>query len=387
MTGPAAPSDVILTPGDAHLEARWTSNDTNDRSWDVFAVPKGGTPDPGNPVTTGLQTRNVDIERTQGGAPLTNGAPYDVYVRSLDGYQNQSALSTPSTGTPILIEDFYNRYRNENGSDAGGGGCASGGAGALAVLGAGVALLFRRRRKAGVLLGLLFVAAAPAARAEWHGQDRTPRRLLRAFKMDRYDPQIDSEAGLTGTPYHDVFHGHAPLRYQLEADWEVAHPFGSILVGGTVGFWQNYGHGLVPGTSTASSDTTHLNIAPFGVVVTYRFDQLADRFRWFPAIPYVQAGLMSALWSSYNGRGDISSQPAGAGHGSGWSYGYTTALGVAFSLDNLDPQLAREAYLDAGVQRTALFAEYGWTRLDEFRKGGALILSDRAWRFGISVEF
>ena len=40
-----------------------------------------------------------------------------------------------------------------------------------------------------------------------------------------------------------------------------------------------------------------------------------------------------------------------------------------------------------GIQRTSLFAEYGWTRLDDFHKSGTLILSDRAWRFGLSVEF
>ena len=48
---------------------------------------------------------------------------------------------------------------------------------------------------------------------------------------------------------------------------------------------------------------------------------------------------------------------------------------------------AREAYLDTGIQRTSVFAEYGWTYLNNFNKSGALILSDHAWRFGLSVEF
>ena len=44
----------------------------------------------------------------------------------------------------------------------------------------------------------------------------------------------------------------------------------------------------------------------------------------------------------------------------------------------------------AGVpeeRRTALFAEYGWTQLDGFGKSGVLVLTDHAWRFGLSVEF
>ncbi|MFL5412399.1 MAG: MXAN_2562 family outer membrane beta-barrel protein, partial [Myxococcales bacterium] len=258
-----------------------------------------------------------------------------------------------------------------------------------------VVLVFRRRRAAAAALLFAMLFAAPGARAEapgdWLGQSRPNRFLLVGFKVDRYAPGIDAEKGLAGQPYHDIFQ-KAPLRYQLEVDWEVAHPYGAILVGGTVGFWQNYGKGLTADAVThvvgPSSDTTHLNIAPFFAVVTYRFDVLADRFRYLPVIPYVQAGLGAGLWTSYNGRGEVSTRTgAGGGRGSGWTRGYCTAVGVAVSLDAIDPQLSREAFMDAGVQRTALFAEYGWTRLDGFRKSGVMILNDRAWRFGISVEF
>jgi uncharacterized protein (TIGR03382 family) len=291
---------------------------------------------------------------------------------------------------PVPIEDFYGHYRASGGRDPGGGGCSSGGTGFLAAL-AGLAVLLRKRRAAAGAALLAVLAAVPAAQAaDWTGQNRPPRFLLVAFKVDRYDPKIDSEAGLNGaTPYHDIFHGKAPARYQLEIDWEAAHPFGSILLGVTGGFWQNYGHGLNksdPAKPVVSADTTNLDIAPFGAVVTYRFDELADRVRWLPIIPYAQAGLMAALWSSFNGRGDVSTRPGG-GRGSGWSYGYTTAVGVALSLDAIDARLAREAFIDMGIQRTSAFAEYGWTHLDDFRKGGTMILSDRAWRFGVSVEF
>jgi hypothetical protein len=129
-----------------------------------------------------------------------------------------------------------------------------------------------------------------------------------------------------------------------------------------------------------------LDIFPFGLIATYRFDWLADRFRWFPFVPYAQAGLQAALWSSFNGNGNVSTRSAG-GRGSGWAYGYTTALGVAVDLSAIDLGLAREAYVNTGIQRTSIFAEYGWTRLDNFHKSGTLILSDRAWRFGVSVEF
>ena len=135
-----------------------------------------------------------------------------------------------------------------------------------------------------------------------------------------------------------------------------------------------------------SGDTARLDVVPFGAIATYRFDWLADRYQWLPVIPYAQAGLQAALWTSYSGTGNVSKRAAG-GRGSGWSYGYTTALGVALDLGAVDAALAREAYIGTGIQRTSLFAEYGWTRLSDFGKSGTLILSDRAWRFGVSVEF
>jgi uncharacterized protein (TIGR03382 family) len=394
---PKAPtlSKDDVTPGDGHLRFSWTSNDAGDRSYDVFVVPPGKTVDSVTPAATVLQQTSVDVSTASGGGDLQDGIIYALYVRSVDAYANVSAFSNSVSSTPIPIEDFYNHYRAAGGHASGGGGCSSGGTGVFAAL-AGLAVLLRKRRAAAgaVLLAALF--AAPAAQAaDWTGQNRPPRFLLVAVKVDRYDPQIDTEAGLNGaTPYHDIFHGKAPARFQLEVDWEAAHPFGSILVGVTGGFWQNYGHGLKrtadPATGTdvisTTTDTTNLDIAPFGAVITYRFDELADNFRWLPIVPYAQAGLMAALWSSFNGKGDVSTR-IGGGRGSGWSYGYTTAVGVALSLDALDGRLAREAFIDIGLQRTAVFAEYAWTRLDNFHKGGTMILSDRAWRFGVSVEF
>jgi MYXO-CTERM domain-containing protein len=394
---PIPPSAPTSVDGDQHLRVSWTSNDAGDRTYDVFVLPR----QPGvlvapptidvnavSPVATGLQQTSVDVTNASGGAILQNNQDYDVYVRSADAFANASAPSGPGTGTPFLVEDFYRHYRAEGGHASGGGGCSSGETGFLAALAAIAVLLRKRRRMAAPFLAALLCAVPAARAADWTGQNRPPRFLLVAFKMDRYDPQIDSEAGLTGRPYHDIFHGRAPARYQIEVDWQAAHPFGSILLGVTGGFWQNYGHGLDTRTNppTVSPDTTNLDIAPFGAVVTYRFDELANSFRWLPVIPYAQAGLTAALWSSFNGRGDVSTRPTG-GRGSGWSYGYSTALGVALSLDAIDPGLAREAYIDMGIQRTAAFAEYGWTRLDNFHKGGSMILTDRAWRFGVSVEF
>lgn len=385
---PGPPVSLAVQQGDSHLKLSWSPASTSDNiaSYDVFAVPSGQAISPSETPTQSVSSStNADVQRTDQGAALQNGASYDLAVRAHDAYGNASALSAIATGSPTQIDDFYNRYRDLGGQAAGGGGCGStGGGGGLA---AAVLLLWalsRRRRALLPLAGALLAATAPA-RAEPADDDR---HLLVALSVDRYDPHVDSEAGLSGTPYHDIFHGRAPLRWQLEGDWEALHPFGSVLVGCAVGFWQNIGHGIVHATGQISDDTALLDILPLTALVSYRFDWLADRYRFLPIIPYAKAGLTAALWTSYSGNGSVSNGtgPAG-GRGSGWTYGYSTALGAALALDALSPGISNEGRIDLGLRRTSLFAEYAWTRLDDFHTHHPLILSDRAWRFGFSLEF
>jgi hypothetical protein len=400
---PKAPSAPVATAGDSHLKLNWTSNDTGDASYDIFVVTTGTAVDQNRAAATSIYGTSTDVTQDDDGNALVNGQQYDVYVRSKDNFGNDSALSAVGQGIPRQIDDFYNHYRDSGGGALGGGGCASGGeAGLLAAALLGMAFWRLRRRSSALARGgglalLCACLLSTAARAqEWTGQNRPPRRWMFAFTIDRYDPQVDSEKGLVGTPYHDIFHGRAPLRYQIEAHWQPFHPFGSLLLGVTAGFWQNFGKGLYAQTFTdsngthnkgdPSNDTTLLDIVPLGLVATYRLDWFADHYRYLPIVPYAKAGLQAALWTSYSGTGNVSTSTAG-GRGSGWTYGYTTALGVALDVGVIDVHLAQEAYRDAGIQRTSLFAEYAWTHLDDFGKSGALILSDHAWRFGLSVEF
>jgi len=388
LAPPFPPIEVGITPGDSHLKISWTPGDPADTiaTYEVHVVPAGEVPD-GGPVNT-VSSTSADVSRTDNGQPLQNDAGYSITVFARDTYGNLSDSSGEVIGTPVASADFYNHYRDLGGTST--GGCSTGGGSALIALGAlALALLLRRRAKArnGAALIAVFALLAPAARAE----DRRPIRFLFAFKIDRYDPKVDSQQGLSGTPYHDVFRGRAPARYQIEFDWEVAHPFGAIMLGATAGFWQNYGKGILrsspPNDPQQSGDTTLLNVFPFGLIATYRFDYLAERWRRFPLIPYAQIGLMQALWVSYNGTGDVSIDRVNGGKGQGWTRGWTTALGMALNLNSIDTELAHEAYMNTGIQRTALFAEYGWTQLDGFGKSGVLVLTDHAWRFGLSVEF
>ena len=388
LAPPFPPIDVSVAAGDGHLKVYWAKGDDAEIivQYDVHVEPETGGTDGG--IAAIVTSTYADVSTTDDGQPLQNDTGYFITIVATDSYGNVSQPSEEVPGVPVATADFYNHYRDEGGSARG---CASGGASVwIAGIAIALALLLRRRSKArnGASLVALLAVLAPGARAA--ESERHPRFLI-GFKLDTYDPKVDSEPGLTGTPYHDVFGARKPLRFQLEFDWEVAHPFGALLVGATAGFWQNYGKAILrsspPGSPQPSEDTTLLNVFPFGLIATYRFDWLANRWSRFPFIPYAQLGLMRALWASYNGKGNVSSDPNNGGNGKGWTNGYTAALGMALSLNVIDVDLARETYLDTGIQRTSLFAEYGWTYLDNFKKSGALILTDRAWRFGLSVEF
>ena len=394
MAPPTAPTQVDPQGGDQHLRIDWSPGDSSESIsyYDVHVLAAGDTLDTSVYADRVNSQTNSDVSHTDKGAQLQNDVDYQVIIIATDKYGNVSGPSTAVTGTPVAVLDFYRLYRFEGGGAGGGGGCSSAGTGTWVVLLGLAGVLLRRKKGRAALLAAALLA--PAARAASTSADSPPRRLLVGLKIDRYDPKVDSEPGLTGSPYHQIFGDRAPLRYQVEVDWEIAHPFGSLLLGVTVGFWQNFGKGLVADASgvpltppTRSTDTALLDVIPLGIIGTYRFDWLADRWARFPIIPYAQVGLMRALWVALNGTGSVSKDSARNGRGSGWTSGYTTALGVALSLNALDPELAREAYLDTGIQRTSVFAEYGWTYLNNFNKSGALILSDHAWRFGLSVEF
>ncbi len=388
LAPPFPPINIGIAPGDGHIKLDWSKGDDAEIivQYDVHVEPETGGVDGG--VAATVTSTHADVSTTDDGRPLQNDAGYFITIVATDSYGNVSQPSEDVLAFPVATADFYNHYRDQGGSARG---CASGGASVwIAGIAIALSLLLRRRSKArnGASLVALLAVLAPAARAD--ESERHPRFLI-GFKIDRYDPKVDSESGLTGTPYHDVFGTRRPLRYQLEFDWEVAHPFGSLLVGATVGFWQNYGKALLRSSTSGnlqpSGDTTTLNVFPFGLIATYRFDWLADRWERFPFIPYAQIGLMRALWASYNGTGNISVDRVNGGRGSGWINGYTTALGIALNLNAADPSLAREAYNETGIQRTSIFAEYGWTHLNNFNSSTALVLSDHAWRFGLSVEF
>ncbi len=73
-----------------------------------------------------------------------------------------------------------------------------------------------------------------------------------------------------------------------------------------------------------------------------------------------------------------------SGNGLKWGWGVTG--GVAFILDVLSPQMAKDMTTDTGIRHSYIFAEYNLDQITDFGKPG-LDLSSRYFTFGLGLEF
>jgi len=134
---PPAPASVTAQGGDGALTIRWvagtaTGTQAAPASHRIVVTQQGG----GSPITVDA----TGVERRVDG--LVNGTAYDVEVFGLSAAKNPSATSVATSGTPVLVDDFWDYY---GGVEQ--GGCSAGAAGPVALLGlAGLLALLRRRK-------------------------------------------------------------------------------------------------------------------------------------------------------------------------------------------------------------------------------------------------
>lgn len=141
LRAPAKPTIKSITPGENALRVSW-SEGTGGAADTVYYHIKATTTDPRDPKSH--ETGNITGEsgRIEG---LTEGVEYQVTVTAFSSADNPSAPSDPVAGTPVPVSDFWEHYHDDLGGQEQGG-CASGPAGALGILGAALALAFRRRK-------------------------------------------------------------------------------------------------------------------------------------------------------------------------------------------------------------------------------------------------
>jgi hypothetical protein len=459
---PAAPVLAAPTPGESNLKLKWTAPaDTDLAGYIIYHSVSGADSWSTNTLTDAGAT---SYQLTG----LENNVTYDVKVAAIDQAQNEGNTSTPVvTGTPIVINDFFETYKNAGGKEDGGfcfvATAAYGSyhdsmvaplrrfrdatlshsqlgrdlitgyyqygprwarairdsafyrtvargvllpavavAEAINYLGLGLLLLIagaaliaaygvrwsRRLRilKSGPAIGaslLFFIVAAPpsiAQAAEPHFQIQ--------IRFGPYYPAVDSEKGLSGHPFRDIFGSRNRWLFEIDGDYEIWRGFGAITIGGSFGFIQYVGRGLTT-AGVPSSDTAILNLFPLRLTAGYHFDMLA---RWWnvPLVPYVGAGISYYFWWSTNGVGHVSSWSDTTGNSfkaSGGIFGYHVLGGIKFLLDWLDPSAAMSLENEIGIKNTYLFVEYQASFIDNFGNGSSMNLSGNNIMFGMMMEF
>ncbi len=246
-----------------------------------------------------------------------------------------------------------------------------------------------------ILVAAAALAAASPALAQY-GQPLGPSPKWGSVDVGfgQYLPDIDSE--FAGKPLPPAANGVPPYRltFGKKPGWMISATvskslftrYGSLDVGFKSGYFSESAKGLVAvtsgGTTTyvpAGADTS-FKIVPTSAVLTYRFDWPVERYR-IPLAPYGRVAFERYNWWITRGTGGTVEKGA--------TMGWSAAGGLAFLLDIVDPQLAREFDHESGVNHTYLFFEVQTAKIDDFGSSKSWDLSPKGftWQAGMTFVF
>lgn len=245
-------------------------------------------------------------------------------------------------------------------------------------------LLLLRRRFAGLIV--IFILLCPLTlKAE------SDRSFGLSVNIGDFRPsRIDNEKGLTAKPYKEIFDNKSELMFKVGFDYEPIQRFGTLSIGGAIGFWQVVGKGVYNLQSDVverSRDTTVFNIIPLELNLIYRFDQFVNSAN-IPFAPYIKGGLDYYNYWITDSKGDISSYEGADGKRSdayGGKYGYHYSAGLMFLLDWIDRETSMDFDMEFGVNNSFIFIEYFNSSINNFGREG-FDLSSRGIFFGLYLD-
>jgi hypothetical protein len=214
----------------------------------------------------------------------------------------------------------------------------------------------------------------------------TPRHFAVELKAGPYLPDVDSEPGLSGTPYRDTFGDGSLVFTGFTFEWEaLVTDFLSLGVGGGAGFFQAYAKANFENCTVdcQSSEYTVLNVIPLEAEAVLRIDAL-PQLTGVPLTPFGRVGVDRWMWWILNGNGTAKVEGQ---KGAGWTWGWHAGVGLALLLDFFEPSSAAKLDQDSGINNSYLFAELVLARIDGFGGTGSLVLSDTTWDAGLALEF
>lgn len=476
-TRPEAPSAVTAVAGETTIQTTWTASAGEVDSYRVYATPSALAAGARPEAIEGAQTRLVDGDETSGevrGAVVD--VTYNVTVVAVDEFDNESLVGEVVQVTTQPVDDFWERFSDEN-PQVDGGHCfiatAAWGSyqaphvrvlrrfrdthlmthaagrwfvdayyatsppiadfiarhdalravvralllplygfallmlytGMLAKLalllacalslGLGVRVWRRRRAASAVrrsavaavrprrplraLVAALVAALALLVALPHEARAESPVDMLFEAKLGPYTPD-----GL-GATYEEFFGDDTRVLFEVELDYQLYRGWGSLAIAGGLGYTNATGSAQTT-TGEPAIDETTLNVMPLRLSAVYRWDWFWLRFD-FPFTLYGKVGLDYWVWWITGGDDETSVNAAGE-EGSGGTFGWHGAGGVAFVLDWLAPAMAANFDVEWGVNNSYLFAEFIYSQIDNFGAEGAFDLSnDGTFFIGLALEF
>jgi hypothetical protein len=205
-------------------------------------------------------------------------------------------------------------------------------------------------------------------------QVRSPRTSIFELKLGTFSPDLDNSAA--GAALKNVLGGGTSMLLgELHYERELFQKFGVASLGGSLGYAERYGHAL-DDAGVPTAVPSGLVAMPLKITAVYRFDYFAVRNN-IPLVPYGKASLVFLHW--WLTKGTTTEM-------SGWKRGFALTAGLAFMLDVLEPSLATEFDADIGVNHTYFFAEFDFSRVNNFGQPG-FDFSDTHFMFGLAFEF
>jgi hypothetical protein len=203
----------------------------------------------------------------------------------------------------------------------------------------------------------------------------SPRDAMIEFKLGSVVPRYTGVASkvLTKLPM---------LVGELEIDHQFYQRFGSLALGFSVGYGEEYGKSL-DDDGNPNDESAAIRVVPLKLLGVYRLDLVARRWG-IPLVPYAKAGLIHSVFSFTKGS---SVEVLGGQRAIGGKWGYQGTLGVSLQLDFLEPRMARDFDTSMGVNHSYLFAEYTLQEVNNFGSASPLDLSSRHWMFGLALEY
>ena len=204
------------------------------------------------------------------------------------------------------------------------------------------------------------------------------------IRVGPYKPRVDSEPGLTGTPFADSFGDKPRIAIGIEFDWQVYRiPYVGTIGPGLAASFVTMGRTSQTVTGRASGDTYSLSVYPFVMNVVLRAVSILREFG-VPIVPYGKVGLGYGIWRASNTNGTAE---ANGVKGRGGSLGTNVALGAAFSLDVFDRGARRNMDNATGINNSYIFAEVYWLTLGGLGQPHPLYVGSNSWTAGLAFEF